>query len=67
MWVERKESKKSETYWKTTALLDDGTEAQGYGREFKVDDPVEVFFHYGQVKMQHGGKHEKKEERQTEG
>lgn len=51
LWIDRKESKAGKTYWKTTALLDDGTEATGFGKEFKMEDPVEVFFHYGQIKM----------------
>lgn len=49
--VEKKVSKKGNKYAITHALLDDGTEAQGYGLDFKVDDEVEVFFHYERVKM----------------
>lgn len=40
-------------YCRTYALLDDGTEAVGFGCDFKVGDEVEVFFHdrYGTIKM----------------
>lgn len=43
-------------HWRTYAILDDGTdEVQGYGKDFDVDDEVEVFYHrdYGIIKMQH--------------
>lgn len=43
MWVEKKKSKAGKTYFKTTALLDNGEEASGFGNEFKVGDPVECF------------------------
>lgn len=58
--VERKKliksAPKAQDYWKTYALLDDGTEAIGYGKNYKVGDEVEVFFHWGQIKMQKGRK-----------
>lgn len=60
LWIDRRKSKAGDSYFKTMALLDDGTEAEGYGREFKVSDPVEVFYHWGQIKMKHGGMHEDK-------
>lgn len=43
-----------EGYWRTHALLDDGTEAVGFGKDFNKGDEVEVFYHYGQVKMRKG-------------
>lgn len=36
---------------KTLALLDDGTEAYGYGSDYKLGDEVEVFFHWQEIKM----------------
>lgn len=52
MWVERRTNKTTgKPYKRTTALLDDGTEAIGFGDEFRVGSQVEVFFHYGVVKM----------------
>lgn len=41
-------------YFITTAQLDDGSEAEGYGKEFRIDDKVECFFHYGKIKMRKG-------------
>lgn len=38
-------------YWRTYALLDDGTEATGYGKDFNLNDKVEVFYHWGVIKM----------------
>lgn len=51
-----KEASKTQDYWKTHAILDDGTEAQGYGKDYKVGDQVEVFHDkkWDQVKMQKG-------------
>jgi len=49
--IEKKVSKKGVKYAITHALLDDGTEAAGYGLDFKVGDKVEVFFHWGIIKM----------------
>lgn len=40
-----------EPYWRTHALLDDGTQAVGYGKDFDLGDKVEVFYHWGQIKM----------------
>lgn len=59
--VERKKliksAPKAQDYWKTYALLDDGTEAEGYGKNYKVGDQVEVFHDkkWDQIKMQHKG------------
>jgi len=49
--MERKTSKKGDEYHLTHALLDDGTEAIGYGTDFVPTDKVEVFFHYNKIKM----------------
>lgn len=50
--IESKRAKMSrKLYWRTYAVLDDGTEAIGYGKGFDLGDEVEVFFHWGQVKM----------------
>lgn len=43
--------KNGKAYWRTHAVLDDGTEAVGFGKDFDLEDKVEVFYHYGQVKM----------------
>lgn len=50
--VEEKVSKEGTTYWRTYAVLDDGTEAVGWGKDFDLDDKVECFFHKGIIKMQ---------------
>lgn len=52
VFVEGRLSKDNVRYYRTHALLDDGTEATGFGREFKVNDEVEVFYHHETVKMQ---------------
>lgn len=50
--VEKRTTQKTKkSYWKTYAILDDGTEASGYGKDFDLGDKVEVFYHYEQVKM----------------
>ena len=50
--VEKKENTQTgEPYYRTHALLDDGTEAIGFGKDFDIQEKVEVFFHYGQIKM----------------
>lgn len=50
--VEKKENTQTgEPYYKTYATLDDGTEAEGFGKDFDIQEKVEVFFHYGQIKM----------------
>ncbi len=50
--VEEKVSKEGTTYWRTYAVLDDGTEAVGWGKDFDLDDQVEVFYHRDTIKMQ---------------
>lgn len=53
--VEKKRSKLGKTYWRTFAVLDDGTEATGWGKDFDLQDSVEVFFHFNTVKMKKKG------------
>lgn len=59
--VEPNISKEGKKYWKTYAVLDDGTEAVGFGNDFDLEDKVEVFFHdaYDVVKMRHTPNKEK--------
>lgn len=49
--VEELKDKKGKTYWRTHAILDDGSEVVGYGKDFDLGNKVESFFHYGQHKM----------------
>lgn len=49
--VEEKQDKEGNLYWRTHAVLDDGTEAIGYGKDFDLEDKVEVFYHWEQTKM----------------
>ena len=48
---------KKHDYWRTHAILDDGSEVVGYGKNFKVGDQVESFYDqkWDQHKMQHKG------------
>ena len=41
-------------YYKTLALVDDGTECWGFGDDFKVGDEVMVYLHkqYDEIKME---------------
>lgn len=52
--VEKKMSKEGTPYWRTYAVVDDGTECIGFGKDFDLGDKVEVFFHKGIVKMKKG-------------
>ena len=54
LWVDKRLSRAKKTYYITSALLDDGGEAEGYGSEFKVGDLVEVFYRpqYDKITMQ---------------
>lgn len=54
MYKEKKIAKSGRSYILTTALLHDGEEAIGFGEDFRVGDPVEVFLHKGVIKMQRG-------------
>jgi hypothetical protein len=49
-------SEAGKEYSVTTAQMDDGQIAEGYGVNFVVGDEVEVFFHekYNKIKMQKG-------------
>lgn len=44
-------SKRGKAYQITHAILDDGTEAEGWGEDYKIGDKVEVFFDWGKIKM----------------
>jgi hypothetical protein len=48
-WVEGKK-----THYRTYATMTDGDTLQGYGKDFKVGDSVQRFFHYGIGKMRKG-------------
>lgn len=50
--VDTNVSRKGNQYFITHALLDDGGECEGFGKDFKVGDEVEVFLHRGKIKMQ---------------
>jgi hypothetical protein len=41
--VQEHTDKNGETYWKTHAMIDDGSEVQGYGKDFAEGDWVESF------------------------
>lgn len=49
--VEQREDKNGKTFWRTYAVVDDGTECVGWGKDFDLGDMVEVFLHYGVIKM----------------
>jgi hypothetical protein len=49
--VEEKLDKNGKKYWRTYAILSDGSEATGYGKDFDLNDRVINFYHYGQSKM----------------
>lgn len=49
--VEERKSRLGKRYYRTYAILDDGTEAVGYGSDFDLGDKVQVFYHYGVVKF----------------
>lgn len=49
----RKNGVTGKEYWRTHAVLDDGTECIGYGKDFDLNDSVEVFLHKGIIKMRH--------------
>ncbi len=48
-----KRLKKEEPYYITTAILSDGEEVTGYGKDFQVGDHVQAFFDdkYDKAKM----------------
>lgn len=49
--TQKRTAKDGRKYALTYATLDDGGEAEGFGLSFKPGDKVEVFFHYGKIKM----------------
>lgn len=51
--VLKKQTAQGKKYTVTLALLDDGTEASGYGGDYKIGDKVKVFFDekYNLIKM----------------
>lgn len=55
LYIDKKVSKSGRRYAITTALLDDGTEAEYFGEGLRMQDEVEVFFHYGKVKCRKPG------------
>lgn len=50
MYIDERVSKEGDTYWITTVLLDDGTEAEFWGKGLRVGDELEVFFHKERIK-----------------
>lgn len=49
--IEKKHSNTTgEVYYKTHVTVDDGTEAQYFGRDIEVGDMVMIAFHKGQIK-----------------
>lgn len=52
----KRTSKEGTVYSVTTAQMDDGQIAEGFGTNFEVGDEVEVFHHakYDKVKMRKG-------------
>lgn len=42
--IEKRTDKNGKTYWRTLAVLDDGTEVSGYGHGFEDGQEVQVFF-----------------------
>ena len=49
--IEEKKDKHGRTYYRTHAILNDGTECIGFGKDFDLDMRVVTFFHYGVIKM----------------
>lgn len=50
-FVQELRDKQNKRYFRTYAVLDDGTEAVGFGKDFDLGDKVQVFLHYGVIKM----------------
>lgn len=53
--VESRTDPNGKTFWKTYAVLDDGSEVVGYGKDFDLKDKVEAFWDdkWGVFKMRH--------------
>ncbi len=51
--IEERKDKKGKVYWRTHAVVDDGTAAIGYGKDFDLGMRVQVFHDpkYDQIKM----------------
>ncbi len=41
--IEERKTRQGKIFYRTHALLDDGTTAYGYGKDFDLEDRVEVF------------------------
>lgn len=52
--VEKRQSKAGAQYFITHCLTDVGDECEYYGNDLKLNDSVEVFFHYNKVKCRKG-------------
>ena len=44
--------KDNKRHSRTYAILEDGTEATGYGSDFNINDEVMVYYHHETVKME---------------
>lgn len=42
--IEERKDKQGKTYFRTHAVLDDGSKVIGFGKEFDLDDAVESFY-----------------------
>ena len=49
--IEERKDSKGKTFFRTHAILEDGSEVVGYGKDFDLGDLVESFWHYNQAKM----------------
>lgn len=56
--VEFFKGKDGNKYSRTHAILDDGEEVQGFGKDYQIGDLVQVFLHKGVIKMAKGVDHE---------
>jgi hypothetical protein len=50
--VEQFTDKNGKKRWRTHAILDDGSEVVGFGKDFDLGDRVVSFYHHEQFKMQ---------------
>lgn len=51
MYIDERINKKTDKpYFITTALIDDGSEAEFFGEGLRIGDEVEVFYHFGKIK-----------------
>lgn len=49
--TEERKDKNGKRYYRTYAILDDGSEVTGFGSDFDLGDKVQSFFHRGVCKM----------------